>query len=241
MDLPARLLSIAFGQARLHDPTMAKTRFRWVGIGLTLFWSLVGLLFWLLAGGTAAAETPDAGAWTCHPKADRPAKARKLVADTVRDAAKFDLRSERTLDEMQTLPGIVREGVEILRCDEPTVSEKDLAADRALEAKALAAADAFEKKLAAEQTARSTVVLPLCEAIWGAQNAELMIKQERSNPAGVVDLAELHRQGEALQYYRQQLAALRPAYRAARGRELAKWEDEAACVEEASKAQEQGQ
>jgi hypothetical protein len=89
----------------------------------------------------------------------------------------------------------------------------------------------------AENKFGKTVVQPLCEAIWGAHNAELMIAQEKANPAGVVDLVELHNQGDALRYWRQQIAAFQAMYKKTRGHNLARWQNEPACVQEAATPQ----
>ena len=119
----------------------------------------------------------------------------------------------KAFDTYESLAAVVAKAI---------LSEKECRADK----KCLAAR--AEKKFVHD------VVVPLCQAMWSAKDAELMIAQEKANPAGVVDLAELHRQGNGLRFYRQQIAALKPLYRKARGHDLGKWEDEPACVQEAS-------
>ena len=89
----------------------------------------------------------------------------------------------------------------------------------------------------AEKAFVKATVLPLCQAIWGVENAQLMIAQERSNPARVVRLTELHNQGDALRYYRRQVADLQVSYRKTRGHDLGKWQSEPACVHEAATPQ----
>jgi hypothetical protein len=86
----------------------------------------------------------------------------------------------------------------------------------------------------AEKAFVKAAVLPLCRAMWGAENAQLMIAQERSNPARVVRLTELHNQEDALRYYRRQVAALQVSYRKTRGHNLGNWQSEPACVHEAA-------
>jgi hypothetical protein len=62
--------------------------------------------------------------------------------------------------------------------------------------------------------------------------ASLNIARERSNPARVVRLTELHNQGDAPRYYRRQVADLQVSYRKTRGHNLGKWQSEPACVHE---------
>lgn len=196
-------------------------------------------LFAVTLGLGAALAASRAEADDACPRAPDRAKAlsaRAAITDLMRIAS-TPLSNKRSLSIVKSTPASVRDGVASLRCDEPALSPKELADIRAVERNAISWSDDFDKKIAAEEKTRAEVVLPLCEAIWGAQNAELMIAQEKSNPGGVVDLAELHRQGDALRYYRQQIAALKPAYKAARGHDLAKWQDEGACVEEAANPQ----
>ena len=96
-----------------------------------------------------------------------------------------------------------------------------------------------DEKCMAERAEKAFVkatMLPLCQAMWGAENARLMIAQQRSNPAGVVRLTELPKQGDALRYYRRLVADLQVSYRKTRGHNLGKWQSEPACVHEAATA-----
>jgi hypothetical protein len=93
-----------------------------------------------------------------------------------------------------------------------------------------------DKKCMAERAEKAFVKatgLPLCQAMWAAENAQLMIAQQRSNHAGVVRLTELQNQGAALRYYRRLVADLQVSYRKTRGHDLGKWQSEPACTHEA--------
>ena len=97
-----------------------------------------------------------------------------------------------------------------------------------------------DKKCMAERAEKAFVkatVLPLCQAMWGAENAQLTIAQERSTRAGVARLTELHNQEDALRYYRRQIADLQVSYRKTRGHNLGNWQSAPACVHEAATPQ----
>jgi hypothetical protein len=106
-----------------------------------------------------------------------------------------------------------------------------------LDAKAKEAIAIMDLAISAEERIRTSVVLPLCEATWGAEQAQAVIEQERKNPSGVVDLQVLHDAGLALQHWRTVIAALKPQYRTLRGTPFTTWQSEAGCVAESQEPQ----
>jgi hypothetical protein len=187
--------------------------------------------------GARADDVPTLGADACPkvPDHDRALKAERLATDMMRLADALPLQGKQTLNAVKSVPGNVRHAVAIVRCDEPALDAKELRAAQALEAKAGPWADAKDAAIVAEDAARTNVVLPLCQAIWGRDQARATIDHENANPSGVVNLKGLHDAGNDLQMLRAQIAALTPQYVAARHHDFTKWEDEGVCVAEASK------
>jgi hypothetical protein len=193
--------------------------------------------FGLLAALVLAFPSSSRAEESCRP-ADREhaLKVESVSERSIALVARIRLEARESLADLKGLVNDVRTGAPLLRCDEPALSPKEKAAAQLLEARWLKWSADEDKALAAEEAFRTATVLPLCEAIWGAQNAEAVIAHERANPSGVVDLRALHEAGESLQYYREQIAGYKPVFRAGRKREFTKWEDEACCVAEANAA-----
>ena len=87
--------------------------------------------------------------------------------------------------------------------------------DSAAEKEAPAVKEDAEKAIATldrETTFRTNIALPLCQAEWGIQQAKEAIREEKSNPAGVVNLHTLHITGEALRYFTRVYRGLLPVY-----------------------------
>lgn len=193
----------------------------------------VGVLFLI-----SPAWAQDAGVCKLAPNRETALKLEK-VTDEILRAMAGDLSKKRSLVTLRSIPGEVRASVPILQCHEPSLSSKEQQEAHALEAHWLKWADDEDAMLASEQKARTDVILPLCEAVWGALNAQAAIDHEKSNPSGVVDLRALHDAGESLRYYRDLVAKYRPLYRAARHHDFTRWQDEGACVEDAEASQAQ--
>ncbi|HEV3194141.1 MAG TPA: hypothetical protein VGY54_26735, partial [Polyangiaceae bacterium] len=143
-----------------------------------------------------------------------------------------------TLQSLETVTGLpdkVRNLVDIVQCNEPALSAKELREAQALEAKALKWADNFEEAVALEARLRAEVVLPLCRAIWIIDGARARIARERANPSGVVDLKRLHDWGQDIQEQQLVVDDLRPKYVAQRHHAFSKWESEGVCVAQVNK------
>jgi hypothetical protein len=145
------------------------------------------------------------------------------------------LASKSTLDQLKTIPGSVRTAVTSVRCDEAALAGKELHDAQAFEASASKWADAEDARLVAEDAARTNVILPLCQAVWGRDAAKADMAHEKANPSGVVDLQRLHDDGETIQTFQAEIDALTPQYVAARHHGFTKWQDEGVCVAEANK------
>jgi hypothetical protein len=135
-----------------------------------------------------------------------------------------DLNPEH--DTVKTL----RDGLADLKAHESTFSPTDLKLARAYETRVTAWTTKEDVLLTAETTARTDVVLPLCEAVSGLAGEREALARERANPAGVVNLATLHQIGEFTQVYEAQIKALTPAYVALRHHAFGGWQSEGACV-----------
>lgn len=150
--------------------------------------------------------------------------------------ASAPLEGKQSLEVTKGVSRNVRTSLPVLRCDEPGMVGKELADMRAFAARASVWADRQEARVAAEETGRSTVVVPLCEAVWGVENAKADIAREKANPSGIVDLAALHSAGNAVQYWQSVVDGLKPKYLAFRHHAFASWRNEGACVAAAAAA-----
>ncbi len=68
------------------------------------------------------------------------------------------------------------------------------------------------KQLAAEETFRASVALPLCQAVWLRDSEREIIARERANPSGVYNLEVLHTAGMVVQSQEDVIKALKPRY-----------------------------
>jgi hypothetical protein len=97
-------------------------------------------------------------------------------------------------------------------------------------------AEAERKRVAAQAAAQAEakfvgdVALPLCKATINVQQAQADIAREKANPAGVVDLSELHDLGEKVQENQDWIRRLSPSYTATRQHAFRGWRSEPACV-----------
>lgn len=200
--------------------------------------SIAAVACLLLVAARASADV-DAGAM-CRAVASKAETAMRIVKnirDTIALFDRLDFSTRRSLVDSRALLEATPDDAAALRCAHGVLTGEALREAEDLETRVPAWAASTSARLAREEKARADVVLPICEAQWGAEAAQQTIARERANPSGVVDLRVLHDAGQALQNYRAQLAALRPLYRKARGREFRSWQDEPACVEEASEQQ----
>lgn len=212
--------------------------------GLTMrTWTALGAFAVVLSSVIARAdETPAPapsgsvapGACTAAPDRKHAGKALANLQALVK-AASAPLPPKEDLSTVLTIPAAVREGVAMLRCDEPAMPEKAQKVARDFEAGSLQWADSEDRLLDGEQKIRESIVVPLCEATWGRDNAKADLAHEKANPSGVVDLVRLHADGEAIQYWQSQIDALAPQYAAYRHHALTSWQAEGACVVDASK------
>jgi len=195
----------------------------------------------LLQVPTARAE-PDAGA----PAASSPApeckvrdkasiaKARSILEQIVKVAA-GPMERKESLDTIKAVPSQLREGLALVRCAEASLSDGELRDFQAFEARLAKAADELEARVAAETKAREDIVLPLCQATWGVEQARAAIARERSNPGGVADLRVLHDAGEDVQRWQAEIAQQKPRYNAFRKHPFTQWQNEGVCVAETKK------
>lgn len=176
-----------------------------------------------------AQEAPDASSSCRAPNRDRALKLRPVLEDLMK-AASAPFEGKKSLETVKGVSQSVRGGLAALRCDEPAMVGKDLADLRAFIARAATWADRQDARVAAEEAGRTSIVVPLCEAVWGVENANADIAREKANPSGVVDLAALHSAGNAVQHWQSIVDALKPQYLGFRHHPFASWRAEGACV-----------
>lgn len=87
------------------------------------------------------------------------------------------------------------------------------------------------QKIHYEQTFRTNIVKPLCQAEWGIAQAKAIIRDEKSNPSGVVNLYALHSAGETLKYYTRIYRSLLAPYATYRHHPYKGSETEGTCQE----------
>lgn len=145
-------------------------------------------------------------------------------------AASAPFEGKKSLEQIKAVFQSVRGSLPVLRCDEPSMVGKELADLQAFTARASTWADRQEARVAVEETGRASIVVPLCEAVWGVENAKADIAREKANPSGVVDLAALHSAGNAVQHWQSIVDALKPQYLAFRHHPFASWQSEGACI-----------
>lgn len=181
----------------------------------------------LLSLGTARAESPDGG--NCTPDHDRAVDLMKLLSDTIRLTG--PLQPKPNLSVIRTMVGdTMPRALLTIACDRPALSEKELAAAKALDARATKWLADETVLLDAEEKGREEIVVPLCQATWLVDNMRIAIAKERANPGGVVNLQLLHELGAAMQDAQATVTALRPQYQAFRHHAFGDWKTEGACV-----------
>lgn len=172
----------------------------------------------------------------CTPNRERAQKMRAVLEDLMK-LASAPLEGKKSLETTKGASQNVRGSLATLRCDEPAMVATELADLRAFTARASAWADRQDARVAAEENGRASIVVPLCEAVWGVENAKADIAREKANPSGVVDLAALHSAGNAVQHWQSIVDALKPQYLAFRHHAFANWRSEGACVGAAAEPQ----
>lgn len=185
---------------------------------------LAAVVLVLFAVSSASAQ-PAA----CTPNRERAIKLRLVLEDLMK-LASTPLEAKKSLEQSKAVSKEVRESLAVLRCDEPAMVAKELIDFRAFTARASAWSDQQDARIAAEENGRASIVVPLCEAVWGVENAKADIAREKANPSGVVDLAALHSAGNAVQHWQSIVDALKPQYLAFRHHAFTSWRNEGACV-----------
>jgi len=191
---------------------------------------ILSVVAFLLAASSASGE-PDAGVGC--PKLVERDKVLKMVAmaaDLIKLVSSQTLQSKRDLTTMKETVAMLASKLPFLKCQEPSLSGKELADLQAFEARAQTWTTSEAALFDAEEKARLETIVPLCEALWTIDDARAEITREKSNPSGVVDLHELHVAGEAIQNAQEKVARLRPRYLAFRHHAFSDWHSEGACV-----------
>lgn len=185
----------------------------------------------VLASGVAPlASAQEAASAACRaPSRDHALKLRAGLDDLMK-LASAPLEGKKSLEAVKGVSQNVRSALPVLRCDEPAMAGKELAELQAFATRANAWADRQDARIAAEEAGRASIVVPLCEAVWGVENAKADIAREKANPSGIVDLAALHSAGNAVQHWQSIVDALKPQYLALRHHPFASWQNEGACV-----------
>jgi hypothetical protein len=140
------------------------------------------------------------------------------------------LDAKESLDTYKSAPASVRIVTAATTCALPLFSGKDLTDAQAFIVKGSKWADDNDARFSAEEQARATVIVPLCEATWLLDAAKAVIARERSNPGGVVDLRALHSAGQDVQRAQEIIKSLTPQYVAFRKHAFNGWKTEGACV-----------
>ncbi len=180
-----------------------------------------------LVSAVGRAEEADPGADVCT--RDLAIELRP-VAERLMRLASGPLEETETLDSFRTTATNVRKVAAKTRCAYPQFSDKDRAIAEAFVVRAEKWADAADARLAAEDSARTNVIVPICQATWMLDQAKADIAHERANPSGVHDLRRLHSAGEVAQHAQESINALKPQYLAHRKHPFARWQSEGACV-----------
>ena len=93
-----------------------------------------------------------------------------------------------------------------------TIEEQAVRAEAATAEETTCRADAACMRLRADMAFAETVLGPLCAQVADAEELRASIAREKHNPAGVVNLRELHYTGRALQEELESIAALKGEY-----------------------------
>jgi hypothetical protein len=202
----------------------------------------VGGLSSLLALAPLAYAQSSPPAQVCKaPNRDRAIKLQAVLDRQMKLISATPLQGEQDLAIVKSGPESARSSAQTLKCDEPALSPKEQRSAQDFEARAVKWAVDMDARFAAEDEARSDIIIPLCTAVWTVTQMREWIAKEKSNPAGVVDLQKLHDWGATMQESQAEIDALKPRYVSFRRRAFAGWESEAACVAEANKPQDSPQ
>jgi hypothetical protein len=169
--------------------------------------------------------------------ADEPTPHAKFVAwvatgdKLMSSISAMKLQPERTLDTETGTVKTLREGVAKMQANTGKMPPDDQKLAQAYAERATHWADATMKTLTDETTGRADVVVPLCDAYTDLENLRADLAREKSNPSGVVNLAELHKIGEMIQSAQDAIKELTPKYTAFRHHAYTSWRDEGACVQ----------
>jgi len=147
------------------------------------------------------------------------------------------LQPEQDLDAETGAVTTLRDTVAKLQAHESTLSPADQKAAKVYEARVLAWAANEDTVLATEETGRSDIAVPLCDAVNSLAELKAELAREKANPSGVVDLNELHRIGGEMQVVQDRIKELSPPYIAFRHHAFTTWDSEGACVAENNKRQ----
>jgi hypothetical protein len=131
--------------------------------------------------------------------------------------ASLAAQSVKNFEQMATMVAEIAEAEKKCRITQPCMAAR---------------AETERKHLAAQAEAKfvGEVALPLCKATINVQQAQADIAREKANPAGVVDLSELHDLGERVQENQDWIKRLSPSYAATRHHAFRGWRSEPACV-----------
>jgi hypothetical protein len=163
----------------------------------TAAFARLGIVASLSLGLTARAEdapgpTPPPPACSGAPNRDRATKLQAVLDRQMKLISASSMQSMQDLAIVKTGPDSARKSTRVLKCDEAAMSPKEQREAQAFEARATKWADDTDVRIAAEDQARTDVIVPLCRAVWTIATMREWIAREKSNPAGVVDLEKLH-------------------------------------------------
>jgi hypothetical protein len=168
------------------------------------------------------------------PNHDRALKIESGVEQAM-NALSGPVEAERDLANFKRVLATIRQGVASINYDEPALSADELVQARTLEGRAARWAQAEDKLVAAEEVARDSVVLPLCEAVTRIDQLRSSIAKEKASATSETDRAKLRQSGAEIQVYRGRLPALREHYAEMRHHPFSGLQSEAACVDLAQK------
>jgi hypothetical protein len=205
-----------------------------VGLRKTVLIAASALLVALLP--TLGRAEEDAGAPGAAPVcAKTPTREVALQIRTLAESsikiASSSLEPREDLAPWRDVPTTIRMATSSTRCAYPSfTAAKELGEAQAFVGRATKWADDFDARIAAEENARATIIVPLCEATWALENAKAAIAHEKANPSGVVDLHQLHLAGQEIQQRQAEIDALKPRYLTFRHHPFTGWRAEGACV-----------
>ncbi len=191
---------------------------------------VAGLVVPALGHADEAADAgADAGSCTATTTREAALELRSLAEKLMR-LSSGPLNEAETVNAYRESTASVRIAATRTRCAYSQFEAKDRALAEAFVARAEKWADASDARLTAEEAARSSVIVPLCQATWQLDAAKADIAREKANPSGVHDLRVLHSAGAAAQAAQESIDALKPQYVAHRKHPFAGWRSEGACV-----------